>query len=512
MMSVNGKRRNFLLRLLTILSSGFGAFSLAFVALMVFASNTTGAPGSVIIGSGIAALSALAGIGFAFAYFAETPGQTGDEEVSPVVDPITSLLSRCGLENELAHVLDGQDENDTRWMLVSIEIDAFRDINDTHGQETGDRVLRIVANRLKRLVGNLGPVARIAGSEFAFAIAFGNDDREIAAVMSAVINEVGKPIKADRKTITVFCTAGLVELKRDNLSIDKMLRRTNLARATARASGLGNWAIYHPEMTRSASYRKWIEAELVRAVNGDEFDLVYQPQVNSLTGETVGYEALLRWTHPKKGVIPPSEFIPVAEKYGLISQIGSWVMQRACEDARALPPGVTVAINVSPIQLKCDRFVNELAKMFEQTGTRPEQIEIEITENVLIDDHDAVRRQFRSIRSLGCSIAIDDFGTGYSNLGSLADLPFTKLKLDRSLVARLGTRENGGAVVSTIVNLARALDVDILAEGVENEDQVVLLRAAGCRLMQGYYFGKPVAFGKPGDDESRAAPLQKLSA
>jgi diguanylate cyclase (GGDEF)-like protein len=496
-------------RLVTIITSGFGAAALAFIAMMLFGSNTTGPLDFTAIGGAIAALSAFAGAGSAYTFLANAHKNSAESEISGLSDPMTNLLSRSGLEHELNQLndrLSQQTGGDGRWLIASVEIDAFRDINDTHGLETGDTVLRVVAVRLARLIGKLGPVARIGGSEFAFAIEMNHDDSELSAVMDAVIDELGKPITTNRKTITVFCTAGLVELPRENLSVDKTLRRTNLARATARSSGLGNWAIYHPEMTRTASYRKWIETELVGAVRHNEFDLVYQPQVNSLTGDVIGYEALLRWTHPRKGVIPPAEFIPVAEKCGLICQIGRWVLRRACEDANKLPPDIKIAVNVSPKQLESDHFAPDLAAALDETGIDADQIEIEITENVLIGDHDMVRKQFRHIRNLGCSIAIDDFGTGYSNLSYLAELPFSKLKLDRSLVARLGTRENGGAVVSTIVNLAHALDVDILAEGVETEDQVVLLRAAGCTLMQGYYFGKPL------DLERKVVPFAKASA
>ena len=495
-----------LFRLITIISSGFGAVALAFLAMMFSTGDDTGPLDFTLLGFAVAALAVLAGAGSAYAFFHDTSERPGFRGLQPLNDPTTDLLSRIGLEHEMIRLFDAQaplQGGAGRWMLVSIEIDAFRDINDAHGLETGDTVLRVVAARLKRLVGEFGPVARIGGSEFAFAIEMSDSDNELSAVMNAVIDEVAKPIKTSRKLITVFCTAGLVELTRGNLSVDKTLRRTNLARATARSGGLGNWAIYHPEMTRTASYRKWIETELARAVRGDEFDLVYQPQVNSLTGKIVGYEALLRWTHPKKGVIPPSEFIYVAEMRGLIGQIGKWVIERACHDAKHLQPGVKIAINVSPKQLENCNFVDDLAAVLEETGTDPERIEIEITENILICDHDDVREKFRQIRDLGCSIAIDDFGTGYSNLSYLAELSFNKIKLDRSLVIRLGEKENGGALVSTIVNLARALDVTILAEGVETEDQVILLRAAGCTLMQGYYFGKPLKL--PRDTESVAA-------
>ena len=239
--------------------------------------------------------------------------------------------------------------------------------------------------------------------------------------------------------------------------------------------------------------------ELSTAVRTKAFGIVYQRQVENWTGRTAGYEALLRWEHPEKGFIPPTEFIAVAERCGLINQIGLWVIEQVCRDAARFPSDVSIAVNVSPKQLESRDFVPKLAKIMREAQVDPKRIELEITENILIFDHAKIRRIFREISELGCPIAIDDFGTGYSNLGYLTELPVSKLKLDRSLVERLGKRENGSALIATIVNMAYALGAEVLAEGVESEDQVVLLNATGCALMQGYYFGKPVCL----DSEQR---------
>jgi diguanylate cyclase (GGDEF)-like protein len=487
--------RSGLFRLITVFSSGLGAAALSLWATMLARLGDAGSFDINVSTGIIAALATLAGAGCAHAYFAGSDETSKAYEEALAVDSTTGLLSRIGLEQKIADLPkpdNSKRRGFVRWMLVSVEIDAFRDINDAYGLEAGDTVLKTMGERISHLVGKLGPVARIAGSEFAFAIEVSSDDRELQAVMSAVIGEISHPIEAGGTAIPVFCTAGLVELTANNLPVSKALRRTNLARATAKAGGLGNWAIYHPEMTQADSYRKWIESELSQAISNRDFDLVYQPQVDNATGRTAGYEALIRWNHPHKGVIPPSEFISVAEQCGMINAIGSWVVRQACQDAKFFAPDATIAVNVSPKQMDSADFVSTLAAIFKETGVAPERIEIEITENVLICDHDKVRRQFEEIRALGCSIAIDDFGTGYSNLNYLSDLPFSKLKLDRAFVSRIEDRENGGALVSTIVNLARALDVEILAEGVETKSQIVMLNAAGCTLMQGYYFGKPV--------------------
>jgi len=487
--------RSQVFRLITIFSSGFGAASLSLWALMLNRMGDPGMLGFSTLSAVIAGLAALAGAGCAHAYFVGSDETAKVYEAAIATDPTTGLYSRTGLQQEITPLIErasGKARSFERRMLVSVEIDAFRDINNQHGPETGDRVLRLMGERIRRLVGGLGPVARIAGSEFAFTFDVGHDDRELHAVMTALLEEMSRPIRAGDVVIPVFCTAGLVELGKETTSLDTALRRTNLARTTARAGGLGNWAIYHPEMTQIDTYRKWIEGELSTAIQTCAFDVVYQPQVESHTGQITGYEALLRWEHPEKGFIPPSEFISVAEKCGLIGQIGMWVLERACRDAARFPDDVTIAVNVSPKQLESPDFVKRLAETMRQAGVRAERIELEITENILILDRVRVRRKFQDIRDLGCPISIDDFGTGYSNLGYLAELPFSKLKLDRSLVSRLGERDNGTALVATIVNMAHALNASVLGEGVETEEQVALLQAAGCTLMQGYYFGKPV--------------------
>lgn len=484
--------RSSLFRILTILSSGFGAASLSLWAIMLNRLNEDNpfAHGAMI--AVVAGLATLAGAGCAHAYFAGSDAAKKAYEDERAVDATTGLLSRQGLDRALEKIraaLDTRHKRLMRWMLVSIEVDAFRDINDTYGTDAGDSILMLLGNRLRNLAGELGPVARVSGSEFAFAIEMTGNDRELHAVMTAVIDEMTRPVPCGDVVVPVFCTAGLTELT-GTQPIAILLRRAALARNTARATGLGSWAIYHPEMSQTDRYRKWIESELPVAIRSQAFTLAYQPQVAASTGAIVGYEALIRWEHPQHGFIPPSVFIPVAEKCGMIGQIGAWVLKQACEDARHVDPDVKIAVNVSPKQIEDPGFVPLLSRTLRNSGIKPGQIELEITENVLILDHPAMRTKFQEIRALGCSIAIDDFGTGYSNLGYLAELQFCKLKLDRSMVARLGDRENGEALVATVVNLGHALNALVLAEGVETEEQVRLLQAAGCNLMQGHYFGE----------------------
>ena len=501
-------RRSRLFRLLTIFTSGFGAASLALWALMLNQIGVTGVVELNIATSVVAGLAALAGAGSAHAYFLGSDDTSRVYEEVLELDPLTGLFSKDGLERRLIKDLPEEASNTLgfeRWILVSLEIDALRDINEIHGAEIGDSVLRVIGSRIRRLVGDLGPVARIAGSEYAFAVKVKRDDRELHSVMNAIIDDIARPVSVEAATVAVFCTAGVTEISDEPFVINRVLRQTKLARANAKAGGLGNWAIYHPEMTQSDRYRKWIETELVQAIRNSDFDLVYQPQVYSNTGKIAGYESLIRWKHPKKGIIPPIEFISVAEQCGLINQIGNWVIRRVCEDAHFFDPDVKLAVNVSPKQLANPDFVDTLASILATHDVDPKRIEIEITENVLIGDPRLVRKMFDRIRALGCSIAIDDFGTGYSNLSSLSELPFSKLKLDRSFLARYEDRNSSGPLISTVVNLAHALDVQILAEGVETKNQITMLNAAGCTLMQGYIFGKPFTLNRQQVKEEAAA-------
>ncbi|MDZ7824660.1 MAG: bifunctional diguanylate cyclase/phosphodiesterase [Ahrensia sp.] len=442
----------------------------------------------------VAGLASLAGAGCALAYFAGSDDTSESYQKAIATDPITGILSRDGLQPELLKLAAAIDEKLKihRLFLISMDFDELRDINDIYGAETGNAVLRVIAQRLKLLIGDAGSLARTNGSEFVVALKSGYDERELRAAVLALMETMSQPVRIGAVSYPVYANGGVVEVHKSSIQIEKLLRRAALARTHAKASGRGSYAIYHPEMSHQASYRQWIETELTFAMERKEFSLHYQPQFDVRKGKIVGYEALVRWMHREKGAISPVEFIPVAESCGFIQQLGSWVLKRACHDALRLPDSCKVSVNVSTTQLECNDFLNTLRVILAETGLDPKRIELEVTESLLIRDHINMRRLLRSIRELGISIAIDDFGTGYSNLINLSELEFDKIKIDKSFVDRVSVNNNSAAMIATIVSLAHSMNASVVAEGIETEQQSILLQAAGCSVMQGYYYGKPI--------------------
>ena len=291
---------------------------------------------------------------------------------------------------------------------------------------------------------------------------------------------------------SVSISVGIVAMPKDGVDPVLLLRRSNLALQHARASGIGNWSVFHPDMGQVADYRQWIESELHTAFERGDFDLHYQPQLDLSTGRIVGYEALIRWNHPERGMIPPMEFIPIAEETGMIlpdRRMGAAQGLHRCPPpaGRLLRRRQHLAGPVHDQGFRRHRARDDDAS----TGIKPQRLELEVTETAMMQDRDRAAAILKQLADMGISVAVDDFGTGYSNLSYLIDFPFSKLKIDRSFVSRIDTDSSSGAVVSTIVGLSRALGVSIIAEGVETENQATLLRAAGCEVVQGFLFGRP---------------------
>jgi diguanylate cyclase (GGDEF)-like protein/PAS domain S-box-containing protein len=395
-------------------------------------------------------------------------------------DPLTGLPNRASFEDRLSALLA---EAEPRAAVLLLDLDEFETVNDSLGRMGGDHVLVTVADRLRAAAGDAA-VARLGSDEFvvllegvAAAEHAERRARELAAAVSL-------PINIDGAEVPVTVTAGLA-LAQPGLAAEDLLRCADTALHIAQSRGAGELQAYSPAMHTVARRRLELRAALARAVRSQTLDLAYQPIVDLASGEATGVEALVRWTLDGEAV-PPSEFIPLAEASGLITELGAWVLERACADVAPLP--LRVSVNVSAVQLRSTGFTAQVAGVLARTGLAPERLTLELTESVVVDDVAAVSEVFTALRTLGVRIAVDDFGTGFSSLASLAGLPVDALKLDRSFILAMAERE---ALVAGVISLADRLGLPIVAEGIETPEQLAALRRLGCGYGQGFHLGRP---------------------
>ena len=511
MKAVHNPNRSPLFRLITIASSALGSFVIGLWGLKFgFGDSIVGMP-TEVVGGVISALCALAAGLAALSFFAGV-----DESVDYVVsethfDKLTGLHARVSMVGKIAESAAKTIKTGEPVFLIDIDIDRFKHINDSIGYSQGDELIRALAKRLQSALPEGVVVGRIGAGEFAVLYPDSSGAQPIDQVVENLIETLMEPYQLLNHLQSVNLSVGIVAMPKDGTDPVLLLRRSNLALQRARASGIGNWSAFQPDMGKVADYRQWIESELHTAFLRSEFDLHYQPQLDLMKGNIIGYEALIRWRHPERGMIPPMEFIPIAEETGMILPIGEWVLRRACSDAKHLPEECLVAVNISPVQFMAKDFIGTVQQIMQETGIKPARLELEITETAMMQDRDRAAAILKQLTEMGISVAVDDFGTGYSNLSYLIDFSFQKLKIDRSFINRIDTDSSTGAVVSTIVGLSRALGVNAIAEGVETESQATLLRAAGCQVVQGYLFGRPAPLViDPGVASAHAA--QKAAA
>ncbi|TPM39090.1 bifunctional diguanylate cyclase/phosphodiesterase [Mesorhizobium sp. B2-3-4] len=508
MPAVRNPKRTPVFRLLTIASSGIGSFVLGIWGLKHgLGDGFVGISADMMV-SMMAALCALAASVAAMSFFAGV-----DESVDFVFnethfDKLTGLLARPAMVGKIAEAACATSRTGEPVFLIDIDIDRFKQINDAIGYTQGDELIRAFTRRLHTCVPARALVGRIGAGEFAVLLPDNQIQGTLESMVERLIDEMMEPYDLGSHQQSVSLSVGIVAMPKDGIDPVLILRRSNLALQNARSSGVGNWAVFDSEMGRVADHRQWVESELHAAFERGDFDLHYQPQLDLPTGRIVGYEALIRWKHPERGMIPPMEFIQIAEETGMINPIGEWVLRKACSDARHLPDDCFVAVNISPVQFMTKDFVGVVRDTMRATGIKPSRLELEVTETAMMQDRDRAATILKELAGMGISVAVDDFGTGYSNLSYLIDFSFGKLKIDRSFVSRIDTDASSGAVVSTIVGLSRALGVSIIAEGVETETQATLLRAAGCEVVQGYLFGRPAPLnanigGAPAAEETK---------
>ncbi len=406
-------------------------------------------------------------------------------------DPLTSLPNRMVFSAFLNEALRSSEMLGLNLCVMLLDVDKFKSINDTYGHGVGDVYLQIIASRLQSVFeGHL--VSRLSGDEFAVIVTALKDAAPATELAQNLMRELKEPCKIDGQEIQISISAGLALATFANWDASRVLRCSDLALYEAKHAGRSTFCWYSPTMDEDARKRKEIEAGLVYALENDEFELLYQPQFALKDNTLQGYEALIRWHPAGKGSISPSVFITIAEDCGLISDIGAWVLNKACHEAASWPDkNLTVAVNLSPAQFKPHEITKKIAQALAHSHLDPSRLEIEITETILLSNTEEAIDTLNEIRRLGVRIAMDNFGTGYSSLTYLHRFPFDKIKVDRSFIRDLGKDLTTDVIVSSIIGIGRSMGIPIVAEGVENQNQVTLLRATGCSMVQGYLYGRP---------------------
>ena len=433
--------------------------------------------------------------GGAVATFADISARMRSEERADFLarhDALTGLPNRITLHRELER-LCAELGGGGRLAVISLDLDRFRSVNDTLGHAAGDLVLKAVGERLAGVVRGADMVARSGGDEFAVLQRDPASRGETAALARRIIAAVQEPLWIDGRAVNVGVSAGIAVAPGDAVDFDRLLKMADIALRRAKSAPGGDHRFFDPEMDAREDARRALEFDLRQALGKGELFLVYQPIVGAQTGEPVGFEALLRWRHPERGVVPPAEFIPLAESLGLIVPIGAWVVKAACAEAVNWPAPVSVAVNISPLQISAGGLGLSVLAALAASGLSPRRLGLEITETTLLDKSPATLATLHELRGLGISISMDDYGTGYSSLSSLRSFPFDRIKIDQSFVRELTGTDQNSLIVQSICSLAAGLGMTTVAEGVETEQQMLLLRAAGCTLMQGYLFGRPMA-------------------
>ena len=412
-------------------------------------------------------------------------------------DTLTSLPNRLLLQDRLQRMMFKAKRTETSVAMIFLDLDRFKNINETLGHEVGDKLLVGVGNTLEGCIRKSDTVARIGGDEFAVILDDLQDVKFIAVVARKILQALSKPIFVDDYELYATCSIGISVFPADGDNVEDLMRCADTALYRAKEAGKNNYQFYTRDMNIRAFEFLLLEAGLRKALSNNELEAYYQPQMDLENNRLIGMEALLRWNHPEKGMILPGDFIPLAEETGLIEPIGEWVLREACTQNKAWQekgyPPVCISVNISARQFYRKDIVELVASVLKETGLEPQCLELELTESIIMHDVEATIKTLKDLKKMGVKLAIDDFGTGYSSLAYLKLFPIDYLKIDRSFVSNIASDANDAAIAKSVIVLAHSMNLKVMAEGVENLEQLDILREQDCDFIQGYFFSKPLS-------------------
>lgn len=421
-------------------------------------------------------------------------------------DELTGLANRTQFGERLNEMLETAQKRRVKFALHLIDIDRFKAVNDTLGHPIGDKLLKEVSRRLMAVIRADDILARFGGDEFVVLQPTHSGRQDSARLAQRLVKSLALPFDIDGHRIDIGASIGIALAPNDGTNADELMRNADMALYAAKGSGGGEHRFFAADMEERAQARRALELDLRDALERNELEVFFQPLVDLRTGRITTCEALLRWSHPLRGNVPPSEFIPIAEETGLIIAIGDWVLQQSCREATQWPKGTKVAVNMSPVQFKDRSLGARVVSALAKSGLPAQRLELEITERVLLEENESTLHTMEQMKMLGVGISLDDFGTGYSSLNYLRKFPFQKIKIDRSFIHDLGEDNDAPSIVRAVASLGTSLNMIVVAEGIETEDQLKQVRTEGCDEGQGYLFG----FAMPAERirERLAAPVR----
>jgi diguanylate cyclase (GGDEF)-like protein len=407
-------------------------------------------------------------------------------------DPLTGLANRTEFEGRLLDATEDEAMTSTGCSVISIDLDRFKNVNDTLGHEYGDQLLRLVASRLLNFASSTNVIAGFGGDEFAILLFEKMTKPKLGKFVREIIDSLSEPYEIYGHTAIIGASAGVVIAKGGSVRGLELIRAADVALYGAKANGGNGFCFFEPQMGLKLQLRRSLELDLRQAMDRDEFEIYYQPQTRLPGGRIIGVEALIRWLHPERGFVSPMEFIPVAEDVGLIEPIGAWLLKKACAEVASWPQQITLAVNLSAVQFTSGDLLKTVSQALAQSGLPPEQLEFEITESLLMKETGTTIEILGKLRDMNSSIAMDDFGTGYSSLSYIQKYPIDKIKIDRAFVMDLPENQESLAIIDAISAMAKSLGLKTTAEGIETREQAKILAKAGCTFAQGYLYGKPM--------------------